>query len=384
MKIRQLQSVHPERGPRSGPRSVALASIDRGVPLSGPDTIHVDVTNACNTDCITCWDHSPLLTTKKPNAWKKKRAEVADVEALLDDALSLGGLRAVILSGMGDPFVHPRIYDLISAVKARGLHLTIITNLIPAEADRVVELGVDQLLIGIHAASEGAYRAFHPSFVRDEWSRLHAMLARFQAAGRRFKHVHVVCEPNASEIVEMVRLAARYDAAQVNFKLASLRDGTEACRITEAQRARLEREWIPEAIAVAERLGVETNLDVFAAQVASASDDVISVGGRTRAGAATAPIREIGCFMGYVYSRVTVEGTVLYCCNTEVVVGSLRDARFSELWRGEAWTALRARFRRGEYFDSCSQCGKVNQNVKLARRFAREYGERRLLEVTGR
>ncbi len=349
---------------------LGLESIDQGVPLSGPETIHVDVTNACNTDCITCWDHSPLLLTKRSASWKKQRVEVADVEALLDDAITLGGLKAVILSGMGDPFVHPKIYDLIAAVKSRGLHLTIITNLIPADADRVAE-SVDQLLIGIHAASERAYRAFHPSFVRDEWTRLHAMLARFQEAGRRYKHVHVICEPNADEVVEMVRLGARYAAHQVNFKLASLKDGTEACRITEAQRARLEAELVPDAMRVAERLGVETNLDVFARQLSSG-------------GAATAPIRDIGCFMGYVYSRVTVDGTVLYCCNTEVRVGSLREAKFSDLWRGEAWTALRARFRRGDYFDSCSQCGKVNQNVKLGKRFALEYGNRRLLEVTGR
>lgn len=351
--------------------SKALASIDAGTPLSGPETVHVDVTNACNTDCITCWDHSPLLTVPRAASWKKKRVEVAAVEELLDDVLSLGGLKAVILSGMGDPFVHPRIDDLIRAVKSRGLHLTIITNLIPADADRIVELEVDQLLIGIHAASERAYRAFHPSFVRDEWARLHGMLSRFAMAGRRYKHVHVICEPNASEVVEMVRQAARYDAASVSFKLAGLKDGTETCRITEAQRARLMEELVPEAARVAAELGVETNLDVFAAQ--------LGAGGQR-----TAPIAEIGCFMGYVYSRITVEGTVLYCCNTEVVVGSLAEARFSELWRGEVWGALRARFRRGDYFDSCDQCGKIVQNVKLARRFAGAYGEGRLREVTGR
>jgi len=66
--------------------------------------------------------------------------------------------------------------------------------------------------------------------------------------------------------------------------------------------------------------------------------------------------------MGYAYSRVLVDGTVLYCCNTEVRVGSLAEARFSELWHGPAWQALRARFRRGDYLPSCAQCGKLNQN----------------------
>jgi len=349
-----------------------LAAIDAGRPERGPETIHVDVTNGCNTNCITCWDHSPLLARPRPAAWKRRRVEPADVEALLDDVLGLGGLRAVILSGMGDPFVHPDIYRLIEAVKRRGLHLTIITNLMPADPERVLALDVDQLLIGIHAASEAAYRAFHPSFRADEWSRLHAALARFAAAGRRYKHVQVICRTNAGELVEMIELADRYRAAQVNFKLAGLGDGTEGCRIDDHQRRRLRDHDVAAAAARAAELGVTTNLDVFAGQLAAG-------------GAATASIAEVGCFMGYVYARITVDGTVLYCCNTEVVVGSLADGtRFSELWRGPAWERLRARMRRGDYLVSCDQCGKLNQNLKLSRRFAAAYGEARLAQITGR
>lgn len=352
--------------------TLRLAGMDAGCVLTGPESVHIDVTNGCNTNCITCWDHSPLLHIGRTSAWKRRRVDAAAVRELLDDILSLGGLRAVILSGMGEPFTHPDIEPMIAAVKERGLHLTIITNLIPARAESVVELGVDTLLIGVHAATEAAYRAFHPSFVGDEWSRLLGMLERFAAAGRRDKHVQVISRVNAGELVEMVRFGHRYRAAQVNFKLASLKDGTEACRITDEQRRALTEELVPEARAVSRELGVPTNLDVFAEQLRAG-------------GAATAPIADIGCFMGYVYSRILVDGTVLYCCNTDVVVGSLAGgARFSELWTGPAWGELRARMRRGEYFDSCSQCGKVTQNVKLGRAFAAAYGEARLFAISGR
>jgi hypothetical protein len=74
----------------------------------------------------------------------------------------------------------------------------------------------------------------------------------------------------------------------------------------------------------------------------------------------------------------------LYCCNTEVEVGSLRRGdRFSDLWSGPAWDALRGRLRAGEYFPGCQQCGKLNQNVKLAERFRRRYGDARWREITG-
>ncbi len=133
----------------------------------------------------------------------------------------------------------------------------------------------------------------------------------------------------------------------------------------------MEEELLPAARELAQGY-VETNLDVFARQLAAG-------------GAATAPMEDVGCFMGHTYARVLVDGTVLYCCNAEVVVGRLEDGvRFSDLWDGPAWNALRARMRCGDYFASCSQCGKIDQNLELARKFRRHFGPEALAEVTGR
>ncbi|MCG5053696.1 MAG: radical SAM protein [Myxococcales bacterium] len=354
----------------SAPGTQRLASLDDGIVRLGPQTVHIDVTNSCNVDCVTCWDHSPHLHTPKPTAWKRTRVEPMAVRALLDDIQSLGGLEAVIVSGMGEPFTHPEIYDILADLKTRGLHVTIITNLLAADPERLIALGIDALLIGVHGASEASYLAFHPSWNPQHWQRLHDSLARLAAAGRRDKHVHVICAPNAHELVAMIEQAARYGAERVNFKLASLRNGTEAVALTEAQRARLLAHDVDAAQARAEVLGVPTNLEVLRRQLALGD-------------LATAPFEETGCFIGYHYSRITVDGSVLYCCNTRVQVGTLAQAPFSALWKGDAWQALRAQLRSGQYFPGCEQCGKWNQNVKLSARFRAVYGEDRWRQAAG-
>jgi MoaA/NifB/PqqE/SkfB family radical SAM enzyme len=349
-----------------------LLGLHQGQAIEGPRTVHFDLTNACNTNCITCWDHSPLLTQARPVEWKRRQVDAAAIEQILDDLQTLGGLRAIILSGQGDPMVHPQVYRIIEAVKSRKLHVTIITNLIPADPEQILALDVDQLLIGIHGASEASYRAFHPSFRQGEWQRLHGMLESFRDAGRRYKHVQVICDTNWHELVDMVEFGHRYMAERVNFKLASLKRGTETCAIDDRARAQLLAELVPAARQKASELSVTTNLTVFEQQLRAG-------------GTATAPIEEIGCFMGYSYARVLVDRTVLYCCNTDVVVGKLEgETRFSDLWRGPRWNQLRQRMREGRYYASCRQCGKVNQNVKLADKFKKRYGEARYLEVTGR
>jgi hypothetical protein len=70
-----------------------------------------------------------------------------------------------------------------------------------------------------------------------------------------------------------------------------------------------------------------------------------------------------------------VEGTVLFCCNTDVVVGSLADAPFSQHWHGPRWAEWRARMRDGRFLASCDFCGKLNQNEKLSARFKDMFGD---------
>lgn len=352
-------------------RVLRLRGIASGRVLTGPQTVHIDLANGCNTNCVTCWDHSPLLLDARSNAWKRKRVAFDDFQKLASDLASMNSVEAVILSGMGDPFVNPDIYRMIEVSKRHGWHVTVLTNALLADAERALALDVDMMLISVNGVSEQSYVAFHPNLTAQDFARLLSLLERFKRGGKRFKHVQVINRHTAPEVPEMVRFAAHHNAAHITYKLASLGRGTESCAITEAQRGRLKEEWIPEALREAERLGVDTNLHVFASQVEAG-------------GLVTAPIKQVGCFMGWTYARVTVEGKILFCCSTEVEVGDLALGKFSEQWFGGRWNETRERLMQGHYFPACAQCGKLNQNVKIGRRVREKLGEPVYLARTGR
>ncbi len=350
-----------------------LDGMRAGVPGGGPATVHVDITNACNAACVTCWDHSPLLDSAREPAWKRRRLPLDVFAALVADLAALGSVRSIIISGMGDPLVHPDVYDMLALVRGHGWHVTMLSNLVAADLDRLAVARVDQVLAGIHGVSPETYAAFHPGWDERELFTLCRVLRRLADAGTRVRHVHVIMRDNAHELLDMVRFARTFGADRVNFKLASLAAGTERCGVDAVQRDWLAAQAVPAARALAAQLGVTTNLDLFARQLDAARGAI----------RATVPIDAIGCFMGHVYTRITVDRDVLFCCNTEIKVGSLVDASFAELWRGDAWQTLRDRLRRGEWFSGCARCGKLEQNATWSERYRARFGDAAWAEIKG-
>ncbi len=59
---------HPVPGDASATRArrkalerLRVQSVVENRPGLGPQTVHFDIVNACNTRCTTCWHHSPYL-----------------------------------------------------------------------------------------------------------------------------------------------------------------------------------------------------------------------------------------------------------------------------------------------------------------------------------
>ncbi|MDY0060383.1 MAG: radical SAM protein [Myxococcota bacterium] len=354
------------RGPlasRAETRSRRLAGLRAGVPQVGPATVHVDLANRCNTTCVTCWHHSPLLRPEhRPSpATLRQLLPWATYCRLLDDLQELGGLEELILSGMGEPLLHPDAYQMLARAQQQGLAVTLITNLLAADLARLVPLAAGgrlKLLVSVCGADEASWNLFHRTRGASGFATVRTGLGELRRVGGTVHQVQVILRENCELLPEMVAFGAQTGAAGVSFKLASLAHGTEGLALDPEQRARLLEHGIPEACALADRLGVATDLPAFATQL---GPDPLRC----------APMEQVGCFMGYLYARVTVDGDLLYCCDPEIVVGRLGPgSSFGALWRSPRYQELRERLGRGEFFPGCARCGKYKQNLKWSHKLA--------------
>lgn len=360
-------------------RQRLLGFVDRA-PRLGPETVHIDLVNACNLDCVTCWNYAPGLAAPKSAQWKTQRMGAETFHRLLDELAALA-VERIILSGGGEPFMHPQIYAFIAAVKARGLMLTVISNGTLCDFDRLAELGVDQMLLNMSAATAETYLAYHPNQSAETFALLCDGVASVR--GRiGINLVQVINALNAHELAAMVELAAGL-GARASFKLGDTPPGTEVCRLAAAQRATLVDTAIPAAMRCAESLGVKHNLDAFLAQLDSSASGT-SFGnaiGTPRSRASGNPSAHLSspttpppCFAGYLYSRVFVDGRVFFCCE-HIEVGHLDQGPFGQLWLAASYAAVRRRLHEGRGYPGCARCGKHDMNFNAARQLARLQGE---------
>lgn len=336
--------------PLSANQRLRLQGYREGVPRLGPETVHIDITNTCNLDCVTCWNYAPGLAQPKDRAWKALRMEAPAFHRVLAEVAACGAER-IILSGGGEPFTHPDIHNFISAVKARGLVLTVITNGTLCDFPYLAELGVDQLLVNMSSACAESYVAYHPNQPPETFAQLLDGIASVR--GRiGVNLVQVINAINGAELGAMVDLAHRA-GARLSCKLGDTPPGTEACSLSAQQRQSLLAKDIPAARASAKALGVKHNLDAFAAQLAD---------GQSR--------REPpSCYAGYLYSRVFVDGRIFFCCE-HIDVGHMDAGPFAGQWHGPAYQALRQRLAAGHGFPGCARCGKHDMNYTAARQLA--------------
>jgi len=200
----------------------------------GPSVVQIDLTDRCNANCIGCWVHSPYLDPKEIFPEGKKELEFGLVCDLIEKLYS-SGTKEIILSGSGEPFLYPKIREVISLIKSKKMRLTIITNMTSLDKDVIallIEKEVDLVTASVWAGDAEAYSQTHPGKGKAEFKKIEVNLKMISAYKRKqqslFPHIklyNVVCSKNYHNIEAMIDFASRTDADSVEFQLVDIIKG---------------------------------------------------------------------------------------------------------------------------------------------------------------
>lgn len=305
----------------------ARLALARRSPL--PEEVQVEVTNRCNLDCGMCprtrWG-MPLTDM----AWPV-------FERILDQLPE--DVRAVTLTGWGEPLLHPRLFDMARAVRERrpGARVRYTTNgtyLDEARQEATLDAGVRQvnLSVDLFPAGGDAEGTGHPEG-RKVLDRFAELARRRDAAGARLDlYLQCVLLGRSEErLAEIVRFASEHGIQGVNLARLQSMSGEAVSRLSFEE----ERELLRAAKGMGRRWKVP---------VWSAIDHSL-------------PMRLAGrfdtlCLRTDDYAYVDVEGNVTPCCSLRHArMGDLLERDLSAIWNDPAWDRFFARQQ-----EACGSC----------------------------
>ena len=292
-----------------------------------PEEVQIEITNRCNFSCAMCPRDALGV-------------DPVDMDFSLFEriAANMGRPRAVVLTGWGEPLLHPRLLDMVSLVKRTSprARVRLTTNGFLLEgglARSLVEAGVHQVSISMEGESAIGHGA--NKRVKENSAAFSGMQPRVPSLGLQA----VMVEEEA--VVDIVR-----------FALESRMDFVNLVRVD-----RTMDESLPKMETARERALVRR-----CRRIASGSGtDIRSANFQSLA------VRLAGHFDRYClrtdsYVYVDVEGNVSPCCLMRSFrCGNLVERPIREIWRGERFGRFRKTFPAG----LCRKCDMVKYNQVL-------------------
>lgn len=128
--------------------------MESGRLLIGPETVHFRLTDLCNLTCHYCWEYGPnnpdRPTGKNHLPFEVFQNVIRDCAELCVDKIEL--------SGIGDPTLHPRFYDMLPCLEDAFTTMIFTNGTFPIDRCRDI-LRADHILINLGAADKEGYRA---------------------------------------------------------------------------------------------------------------------------------------------------------------------------------------------------------------------------------
>ncbi|MBN2143846.1 MAG: SPASM domain-containing protein, partial [Candidatus Aureabacteria bacterium] len=356
---RRRKKTSPPENNRHLPPAIA-GFMDGKKVFTGPEEVAMDLTNACSLQCMPCFIHSPLLINPPDPSWFKQKLEFNSLKQCLADLQEMGTQR-IRLTGGGDPLCYPEIISVITACKEMGFYTAITTGLYkvdPPALKTIIESGVDEISVSLMAASEQMYLKIHPKTAPQDFEKILTQIMQLTAS-RKIKVVlcHVIMNANYQEIADMAILAGKLNVNALYYTLMDPVDtGLSGLVLSEAERQK------------ASVLCREVD-DLRAKGLIPFLEGWDAFKSHLTAGTKKPPVDAVPCSVGWHFSRILADGTVVPCCKgVHYSVGNIHDKSFKELWKNERYTQFRIHCKNlsssADFFNAfrCQSCDNEEHN----------------------
>ncbi len=255
-----------------------------------PIQLDLELADYCNLQCSMC----PRSIDRGSNA----RLSFSDFKRLIDEGAE-NGLRAIGLSGGGEPLLNKNLLEMISYASSKGIiDIRLITNgtlLTPELSQKLVTSGLTWISISIDAMKPETYKKIRGGDLRKLENSITALLD---------------AREKSKQLLPVVRVS--YISMQVN------RDETDD----------FVAKWSP----LVDFIDIQDYLDNIGIKTSSIKVDLDDA------------LDKWWCFMPWQRMGITAQGIATPCCTfqgRELPMGDIHQHTITEIWNSELMTKLR-------------------------------------------
>lgn len=385
-----------------------IGIFDERKAFLGPQVLHIDLTNLCNNNCLGCWCRSPLLKDKEMPEWEKKLSLPFEIiKGVIDDCLKMGGLRQIKLVGGGEPFMHPDILKIIEYIKERKreIEVDINTNFTLVDkniAQKLIDLGLDSLTVSLWAGDAITYMKTHPNKNEETFYQIKEVLTYLgeKKNGKPYiKIYNVIFNQNFQNIERMIDFAIEVKAEDIQFvPLDPIPERTDCLLLNKKEKKVLLKKLVL----------IKQNYDYLTQRYNYNGKSIIITafteflrrieGVDLETGAYDVQkVKEIPCYVGWLFARIMTTGNVVPCCKGHrLVLGNLYKKSFYKIWNSEEYKQFRYKAKnlskkdiyfsqignQANYETGCYNCDNLWQNEPMHRQIkSLKKGERLLIKT---
>ena len=359
-----------------------------------PEMFQIEHTDLCNSRCIMC-NH---FFTKNHGCSFLSMEAVREIERYLPYA------RYLALNGIGEPFLHPQIMDIMEIYEKYGIQMTTNTNLsvMNPELAAIINRTFTDIQISCDAADKETYEAIRRGLSFEKFKANAEMLR--SAGNVEICMATVVMRQNILQLPQIVEFAADLGCDKGVLLDLNTSKLLENLNDTIKSFPRTAGRYMEEAREAADRRGVILHtLDYIQSFQNAPNGDELE---REREHILKSPLypddalaeklyrmyEELGfeapCFLAadtdycrpgrydsvgycqFIENRpfISAQGDVFNCCTRRMhSMGNLNTMEFARIWNGDALCKMRNIFNHGKLPYYCTGCTYLRSNLMVDR-----------------
>ena len=312
-----------------------------------PLMVKIKLLWACNLACPMC-DFS-RQDAPMPLTFERLARTLDELAAL--------GCRKVHFSG-GEPTLRPDLPDLIATTRRLKMRAALTTNgtLLSKELARdLVKAGLNRACVSIDSPRRSVHDRLRgvPGAFKQTLAGVRALRGAVERHGSRLSiQINaVVTRENYATLHRLPDLA--HELGATRLLLMPVDDPSGALRLTRHRLEDYNRRIAPALADRALSLGLIQDVSEAYPFGRTVGELAASRNGQYAQGL----YKDQPCYAPWTHAFIRADGRVAPCCSApRVAVGDLQECRFTDIWRGEAYQALRQSMRDGCPLPNCAGC----------------------------